>query len=119
MSETLATARTNVLELIHDQDLAHLFLDTVEVARLIVSKTQEWGNALGLGHDWIAGAFTLSAGSTADYTLPTSVEYAQVLKLRIQETGYEIPKVDWDEIEARREGITSTSGEGGESARHV
>lgn len=114
MSETLLQGLTNVLDLIHDFDVNNTFLDDIEMRKLIISRAQETGNELGLGHDWESSAFTLTAGSLVDYELPTTAEYFEVLKLRIQATGREIDKVDWDTIERARDGLTSSSGNGGD-----
>ena len=114
MSETLVQALTNVLDLIHDYDVNNTFLDDVEMRKLIIARAQETGNELGLGHDWVASAFSLTPGSLADYELPTTVEYFEVLKLRIQETGQEVVKRSWDYIENARDGLTSSSGNGGD-----
>jgi hypothetical protein len=116
MSETLAQARVNVLELIRDQDTNDPFLDDVELAHSIMALAQETAGEVGLGHDWQASAFTLTAGSLADYdiTNPTNSEFQEILKLRIAATGNELEKVDWNVIEQMREGLTSASGGGGD-----
>lgn len=116
MSETLAAARVNVWELLREQDTNALFLDDFETAHLIMSRAQEVAGEMGLGHDWQLAAFTLTAGSLADYdiTNPTNSEFVEVLKLRIAEIGHEIDRVSWDEIEVMREGLISTTGNGGD-----
>ena len=114
MSTTLAIARRSVREAVNDLNPANYAIDSVRLARIVSRKAQLLGPRAGLGLSWEAAAFTMDIGSLADYPLAGSVQYGQILQMRV--TGapppYNLYEIDLDEMHQRREWIGTDTGNG-------
>jgi hypothetical protein len=114
MSETIATARDNVYELLQDTDPFNNSMDPVTLAHIIVDRAQALGARVGYGPQWLTTAFTLSVASQADYTLASGFEYHQVLELRMPELGRLLRKTSRAAVDRIREGLKSDTGSTGD-----
>lgn len=114
MSATLAVEMALVRQLLNDDNPARYMVDSPRLARLIISKAQEWPH---VDAAWVASAFTLTANSIADYQLPTSFQYYKVLRMRIAATGQEIYPASLEEIQRMRAGIVTGSAGAGDPTR--
>jgi hypothetical protein len=110
MSETYAAAGLQIRRLLGDLDPGAYIFDTpFDLYGALTPTMQQMAGRAGHGQTWALNAFSSSAGSLADAALPSSVQYAQVLDIRDTVFGRILAKLGMDEIEAWRQGLTTSS----------
>ena len=107
MSQTVLTTHDDVRLLLGEDDPSNYAVESERVKLMIARRAQQIGARIGMGNAWVTSAFTLTAGSLADYTLPGSLTYARVIALRIAATGQSMERMDFDLINRMREGLKS------------
>jgi len=110
VSATLSTTRQNVRYLLGDIRPSNYARSSQDLDRIILDKAVSLGSRVGLGLTWTASQVTLTAGSTADYTLSAATtQFDRIIAARINATGYTLRKVSFDHINSLREYLTSTT----------
>jgi hypothetical protein len=109
MSETVAAARVNIRYHLNDTEPGNFAISSMALDRIILNQSVLLGARVGTGAVWTESVVTLTANSLADYTLGSPTQMALVATARINATGQTMERVSFDEINAMREGMTSTS----------
>ena len=107
MSVARSVLTLNVRELLRDLDPGARVVPSERIWRALEATAQAWGVDVWQGPAWVTGAITVVAG-TSDYTLPGSVEYAQVLELRRQSDGHLLSRRTQEQMELLRENTSNT-----------
>lgn len=111
MSATLAATRSNVKRIIGDVTPSNPAAGDDQYDRAIEGNMHFIGNQVGMGQAWVTSAITLVSG-TYDYTLPGSVEYAQILDLRLVSQGWMLTRVTLEQMELLRRGPAANQSQG-------
>lgn len=109
MSETRAVIRDEIRQMLSDNSSDNPAWTDERINRAITRHMRIIGNEVLMGKAWVTSAVTTVVG-TADYTLPTGVEYAQILSLKLLPfNSYLRPQtIEW--IELARQGATLGQG---------
>lgn len=112
MSETLANVRKRVRLHLRDRNPAQPVFSSFEINSAIEVAMLDVASETKLGQEWVTG---LAIGNSTDtYDLPGSVEYAQVLVVRLASTQLPLDLITREQFERMRAGDTApaTAGSG-------
>ncbi len=109
MSQTYATAALQIRRLLGDLDPGAYVFDTpFDLYGVLTPTMIQMAGKAGHGSTWVPNAFSSTAGSLADVALP-GTNTTQVMAIRDTANGRLLGKASLEEIEAWRQGITTTS----------
>ena len=110
MSSTLATELATLREMLRDTDAANYVFSDNDANRTLVNQGLQLSAEVGQAQLWVAGAFTLPTDGS-DALLPSTVQYEQVLQLKLPAIGRLLRHISLAEVERMRQGVQSASGD--------
>lgn len=110
MAGTRGGVKREVRKLLRDRNPSRQLVDLEMLEAEIESGMSAIGSEIGLGQAWVTGAVALAAG-TEDYSLPSGVEYEQVVQLVRASDKTPLRKLSPDEMAQHRAGVSSSRGE--------
>lgn len=108
MSVQLGPLRYNIRRRLGDTDPADYAIPTRSLDRIIISKLKDVAEEAGIAYSW-GTTVSVTADSLDDIEISTNAEHWNVLQARDQATGYMLQKRSLQEINAIRDGLTSTT----------
>jgi hypothetical protein len=110
MAGTLLSVRDRVRWLINDRNQSEYVISSPRLDRLIADRLNHIAELVGYGLEWATAAVTLAA-NTFDYSLPSSIQYHQIVDVVLNSRGWQLVRRGIEELNALRGVATPATGD--------